>query len=79
MSIENCEMKSFRAWAPDFDRWPESWMGVAQDLASGNKLLPWFAGFLQELYVEGLARKTFAQYRGHLWLLGGPIISKVSL
>ena len=54
-------------------------MGVAEDLAYGKKLLPWFAGFLQALYDEGLARKTFVQYRGHLWLLGGSIISRVSL
>ncbi|AMV72352.1 hypothetical protein DBW_2008 [Desulfuromonas sp. DDH964] len=54
-------------------------MGVAEDLAYGKKLLPWFAGFLQALYDEGLSRKTFAQYRDHLWLLGGSIISQVSL
>ena len=80
MSIDrNIEVKSFRAWAPDFDKWPESWMRVEQDLAYGKKLLPWFAGFLQALYAEGLARKTFAQYSDHLWLLGGSIISRVSL
>jgi len=54
-------------------------MGVAEDLAYGQKLLPWFAGFLQALYAEGKSRKTFAQYRDHLWLLGGTIISEVSL
>ena len=54
-------------------------MGVAEDLAYGKKLLPWFAGFLQALYAEGLSRKTFVQYRDHLWLLGGTIISRVSL
>ena len=75
----NSEAESFRAWAPDFDRWPKSWMGVEEDLAYGKKLLPWFAGFLQALYSEGLSRKTFAQYRDHLWLLGGTIIRDVSL
>lgn len=75
----NSEAESFRAWAPDFDRWPTSWMGVAEDLAYGKKLLSWFAGFLQALYGEGLSRKTFAQYREHLWLLGGTIIREVSL
>jgi hypothetical protein len=54
-------------------------MGVAEDLAYGKKLLPWFAGFLQALYDEGLSRKTFAQYRDHLWSLGGTIIRQVSL
>jgi hypothetical protein len=75
----NIEAESFRTWTPDFDRWPISWMGVQKDLDYGRKLLPWFAGFLQALYAEGLARKTFAQYRDHLWLLGGSIISRVSL
>ncbi len=54
-------------------------MGVAEDLACGKKLLPWFAGFLQALYAEGLSRKIFAQYRDNLWLLGGTIIREVSL
>jgi len=75
----NNEAESFRAWTPDFDSWPKSWMGVAEDLAYGKKLMLWFAGFLQALYDEGLSRKTFAQYRDHLWLLGGTIIREVSL
>ena len=54
-------------------------MGVEEDISYGRKLLPWFAGFLQTLYAEGLPRKTFAQYRDNLWLLGGAIIREVSL
>ncbi|GGX55429.1 hypothetical protein GCM10007392_23890 [Saccharospirillum salsuginis] len=54
-------------------------MGVEEDLAYGKKLLPWFAGFLQALYAEGLSRKTFVQYRDHLLSLGGTIIREVSL
>jgi hypothetical protein len=77
--IRNSEAERFRAWVPDVDDWPESWMGVAEDLAYGRKLRPRFAGFLQALYVEGMSRKTFVQYRGNLWLLGGSIISRVSL
>jgi hypothetical protein len=75
----NNEAQSFRAWAPDFDGWPVSWMGIKEDLAYGRKLLPWFAGFLQALYAEGMSRKTFTQYRDNLWLLGGTIIRKVSM
>jgi len=69
----------FRAWVADFDDWPKSWMGVKEDLDYGRKLLPWLSGFLQALYSEGLTRKTFAQYRDNLWLLGGTIIREVSL
>lgn len=80
MNIDrNSQSESFRAWTPDFDGWPKSWMGVEEDLDYGMKLLPWFAGFLQALYAEGLSRKTFSQYRDHLWLLGGTIIRQVSL
>ena len=75
----NCETEGFRAWTPDFDRWPKSWMGDEEDLAYGRELLPLFAEFLEALYVEGLSKKTFAQYRDHLWLLGGTIIRRVSL
>ena len=54
-------------------------MGDEEDLAYGRKLLPWFSGFLQALYAEGMSRKTFMQYRDNLWLLGGTIIREVSL
>ena len=69
---------TFRDWAPDFDGWPSSWMGVKEDLDYGRKLLPYFEHFLQELYDKGLSGKTFVQYRDNLWLLGGSIITGVS-
>ena len=37
----------FRAWTPDFDEWPERWMGMEEDLDYGRRLLPYFADFLQ--------------------------------
>lgn len=70
--------KAFRDWAPDLESWPSSWMGVKEDLEYGRELLPYFEDFLQELYDEGLSRKTFVQYRDNLWLLGGSIITRVS-
>ena len=69
---------TFRDWAPDIDEWPNSWMGVKEDLEYGRKILPYFEQFLQELYDDGLSRKTFVQYRDNLWLLGGSIITGVS-
>ncbi|KZK75216.1 MAG: hypothetical protein A3K90_04125 [Pelodictyon luteolum] len=77
--VKKSEAESFRASVRDFDGWPKSWMGVTEDFAYGRKLLPFFAGFLQELYDEGVPRKTFAGYRDNLWLLGGAIIGEVSL
>ena len=69
---------TFRDWAPDSDEWPDSWMGVKEDLEYGRQILLYFEQFLQELFDEGLSRKTFVQYRDNLWLLGGSIITRVS-
>lgn len=54
-------------------------MGIDEDLAYGRRLLPYFSGFLQTLHAGGMSRKTFAQYRDNLWLLGGTIVREVSL
>lgn len=69
----------FRAWAPDFDKWPEQWMYADRDLDYGRRLLPYFAEFLQALYAQGLSKKTFGQYRDSLSLLGSSIIRNVGL
>ncbi len=69
----------FRAWTPDFDEWPERWMGMEEDLDYGRRLLPYFAEFLQALLEEGLSRRTFALHRDNLWLLGGSIVSRVNM
>ena len=53
-------------------------MGVKEDLEYGRELLPYFEEFLQELFDEGVSRKTFVQYRDNLWFLGGSIINAVS-
>lgn len=70
---------TFHSWAPDIKEWPDSWMGVDEDLEYGKQLLPYFEEFLQLLYEEGLSRKTFVQYRDNLWQLGGSIIKNVSI
>lgn len=76
--VNSASNVTFRDWTPDIDEWPNSWMGVKEDLEYGRKILPYFEHFLQELYEEGLSRKTFVQYRDNLWLLGGSIITGVS-
>jgi hypothetical protein len=70
---------NLRDWAPDIDRWPRSWMGVEEDLEYGKQLLPYFEGFLRDLLEQGVSKKTFMQYRNNAWLLGGSIITDVSL
>jgi hypothetical protein len=29
--------RAFHVWAPDLDSWPQSWMGVPEDLEYGRK------------------------------------------
>jgi hypothetical protein len=77
--VTKTDAADFRVWTPDFKKWPDSWMGVNEDLEYGKNLLPYFEGFLQWLYEQGIARKTFVQYRDSLWLLGGSIIRQVSV
>ncbi len=68
-----------RKLAPTFDSWPSSWMGVTEDLDYGRKLLPYFEEFLSSLIDAGLARNTVKNYVNDAWLLGGSIISQVSM
>jgi len=70
---------NLRDWAPDIEKWPRSWMGIEEDQEYGKKLMPYVEHFLRDLMEQGVSRRTFAQYRDYVWLLGGSIISKVSL
>ncbi len=72
-------MTELREWAPDFDEWPDSWMGVDEDLVYGRKLLPYMERFLADLLHQGLSRRTFVRYKNDVWSLGGIIIKQVSL
>lgn len=72
-------MTELRVWAPDIDGWPDSWMGVDEDLEYGKKLLPYMVKFLEDLLNQGKSRKTFVRYRDNVWVLGGTIIKQVSL
>lgn len=40
-----------RDLAPTFDQWPESWMGMKEDLEYGKKLLPFFEDFLAKKHA----------------------------
>ena len=64
---------------PDFDKWPEKWMGTEKDLGYGKKLLPFMEKFIYHLMAQGLSRKTLKEYVDWVWLLGGRIIREVSI
>lgn len=70
---------TLRDLTPDFDKWPESWMGDEKDLKYGRKLLPFMEEFLNHLISQGLAARTLKGYVDNVWLLGGSIIKQVSI
>jgi len=71
--------KNARNLALDFDKWPEKWKGMKEDLEYGKKLLPIMEPFLEYLIGQDLSRKVLQNYMDHLWLLGGTIIKEVSI
>jgi len=77
--MQQKQSMTLRELSPDFDEWPERWMGIEEDRVYGKKLLSYFEAFLNELIAEGLARRTIKRYIDHAWLLGGMIIKKVDI
>jgi hypothetical protein len=71
--------KTVKELVPDFDKWPETWMGLKEDLVYGKKLLPIMERFLCYLTDQHLSRKTLKNYADSLCLLGGTIIKEVSI
>ena len=71
--------KTVKELVPDFDKWPETWMGLKEDLEYGKKLLPIMERFLYYLTDQDQSRKTLKDYADSLWLLGGRIIKEVSI
>ena len=71
--------KNVRGLVPDFEKWPETWMGLKEDSEYGKKLLPFMEKFIDHLITQGLSRKTLKEYVDWVWLLGGRIIREVSI
>jgi hypothetical protein len=72
-------VEGVRGIVPDFDQWPESWMGTKSDFEYGKKLLPFMEEFIKYLIGQNLPRKTLKEYIDDLWLMGGTIIKDVSI
>lgn len=64
---------------PDFQKWPDRWMGIDPDRDYGRQLLEVFRPFAEFLLESGLTPKTVNRHLTHLWFLGGEIIRDVSL
>ena len=76
---ENQKNMELRKIVPDFERWPNSWMGPQEDLEYGKKILPIMEEFIQHLITQKLSRKTLKTYIDNVWVLGGTIIRNVSI
>jgi hypothetical protein len=51
------------ACCQDLEEWPRSWMGFAEDIPPGEKIVAYFRPF-----------KTIRKHVDNLWILGGEII-----
>ena len=71
--------KNVKELVTNFEKWPEAWMGLKEDLGYGEKLLPIMETFLRYLIDQDQSRKTLKDYADSLWLLGGRIIKEVSI
>ncbi|MFN0172217.1 MAG: hypothetical protein ACKV22_37930 [Bryobacteraceae bacterium] len=50
----------------DLDQWPRSWMGIEQDLAPGEQMLPLYRRFIEHLVASDLSAKTIGRHVDNL-------------
>ena len=68
-------MHAHRAgYGKDLEDWPRSWMGFAEDIFPGEKMVACFRPFLEHLIGLNLSPKTIRKHVDNLWMLGGEII-----
>ena len=63
-------------YRPDLGNWPQSWRIEDQNVPIGERIVESLKPFLINLLMQGLADKTLARHRDHMWLLGGEIIRR---
>lgn len=61
-------------YCSNFYDWPKSWLGIDDDLKSGDQLLRVFEPFIHYLISSGLSQKTIRGHTNNLWLLGGELV-----
>ncbi|MDA0790717.1 MAG: hypothetical protein O2780_14815 [Proteobacteria bacterium] len=61
---------------PDLAQWPHSWRVEDKDIAAGQEIVEHLKPFLHELLRQGLAAKTLARHRDHVYMLGGEVIRR---
>src|SRR5271170_5865303 len=75
--LQGAPPDELRAYCPDLEQWPRSWMYEERDLSHGQQMVECFKPFLRHLLSAGPSRKTLRSHRDNLWILGGEIISKL--
>lgn len=58
----------------DIVGWPRSWAGDADDVAYGEKVLPYMKEFIAGLKQKNLTIATVNSYIDDLWALGGKVV-----
>ena len=64
---------------PDFNEWPESWMGVEEDRLYGQKILEIIRPFVNNMIEKGMTVRSMRRHLNSLWLLGAEIIYEVDV
>ena len=63
---------------PDFDEWPERWMGVSDDIEYGKGIINLIEPFIEDLASKKLSIRTLKNHIDNLWLLGGELIRQIN-
>ena len=58
------------AYRRDLERWPQSWMGLDQDLPPGEALVVCLRPCIEHLAGSGLSPKTIRRHVDHLTTFG---------
>ncbi|MFP4040192.1 MAG: hypothetical protein ACLFS7_06590, partial [Desulfosudaceae bacterium] len=71
--------KPFSQICPDFEEWPERWMGTPEDIPFGEKIIHIFRPFIADLLHAAYTDKTIRRHIDNLWLLGGEIVREINM
>jgi hypothetical protein len=62
----------------DINNWPDSWMGMSEDICYGKEIVKLFKPFISFLKESSLSPKSINRHIDNLWLLGGWVITQIN-
>lgn len=71
--------KTFSELFTTMSGWPDTWMGMPEDLPLGKKLVDEFAPFVEHLANSALKPATIRRHFDNLWVLGGYCVRQASM